>query len=118
MEKIAIIGSPGSGKTTLAKTLCKILNIKVYHLDRLFWKSGWQSIDGPTRINTMESLIHEKQWIIEGTYLRSSKPRLNDADTIFFWIFHSLYVSGALLTGILESTGVPAVIFRWNLRIS
>jgi adenylate kinase family enzyme len=84
MEKIAIIGSPGAGKTTLARNLNRILKIKVYHLDRLFWKSGWQSIDGPTRIDTMQNLIREKQWIIEGTYLYSSVPRLDEADTIIF----------------------------------
>ena len=84
MEKIAIIGPSGAGKTTLANDLSKILSIKVYHLDRLFWKSGWQSIDSASRIDIMESLIREKQWIIEGTYLYSSVPRLNEADTIIF----------------------------------
>lgn len=84
MGKIAIIGSHAAGKTTLAKNMNKILNIKVYHLDRLLWKPGWQSIDRPTRIDTMQNLVQEKQWIIEGTYLRSSEPRLNDADTIIF----------------------------------
>ena len=33
MEKIAIIGSPGAGKTTFAINLRKILDIKVFHLD-------------------------------------------------------------------------------------
>lgn len=84
MEKIAIIGPSGAGKTVLARILSGKLNIKVYHLDRLFWKSGWQSIEGATRIDIMESLIREKRWIIEGTYIRSSIPRLDEADTIIF----------------------------------
>jgi len=84
MEKTAIIGPAGAGKTTLAKKLSKKLDIKVYHLDRLFWKSGWQSINGPTRIDVMESVIRENQWIIEGMYIDSSVPRLNEADTIIF----------------------------------
>src|SRR5579859_1700169 len=84
MEKIAIIGSPGAGKTTLARTLHQELNIKVYHLDRLFWQPGWIRIDEPTRVDTLQEIVREKQWIIEGTYLRSSEPRLNAADTIIF----------------------------------
>ncbi|MGH2497346.1 MAG: AAA family ATPase [Ktedonobacteraceae bacterium] len=84
MKKTAIIGPAGAGKTTLAKNLSKELNIKVYHLDRLFWKSGWQSINGATRIDVMESVIRENQWIIEGMYIDSSVPRLNEADTIIF----------------------------------
>jgi len=34
MERIVIIGCPGSGKTTLAKELGEKLNITVVHLDR------------------------------------------------------------------------------------
>lgn len=90
MNKIAIIGSPGAGKTTLANTLHQELKIKVYHLDRLLWKTDWQSIDGPTRVDTMQDIVCEKQWIIEGTYVRSSEPRLNAADTIIFLDTHLL----------------------------
>lgn len=84
MEKIAIIGSPGAGKTTLARTLHQELHIKVYHLDRLLWETGWQRIDGPTRIDIIQDIAREQQWIIEGTYIRSSEPRLSAADTIIF----------------------------------
>lgn len=90
MNKIAIIGSPGAGKTTLAKTLHQELHIKVYHLDRLLWETGWQRIDGPTRIDTIQNIACEQQWIIEGTYLRSSEPRLHAADTIIFLDPHLL----------------------------
>jgi adenylate kinase family enzyme len=36
MEKIAIVGSPGAGKTTLAKELGPKLKINVFHMDRIF----------------------------------------------------------------------------------
>ncbi len=84
MEKIAIIGSAGAGKTTLAQKLYSILNIKVVHLDRLFWQPGWKEKPRDTRIEIMENLVQEKQWIIEGTYLGSSESRLNAADTVIF----------------------------------
>lgn len=84
MERIAIIGSPGAGKTTLARELHSVLNIKVYHLDRLFWLRGWKGIARDKRIDIMQALAQEKQWIIEGTYIGSSEPRLEAADTIIF----------------------------------
>lgn len=34
MKKFAIIGLPGSGKSTFSVKLGKILNIPVHHLDR------------------------------------------------------------------------------------
>ncbi len=84
MDKIVIIGSPGAGKTTLAKDLGSLLKIKVFHLDRLFWKRGWKRKTRDTRIDILQNLVLEKQWIIEGTYLNSSKRHLKAADTIIF----------------------------------
>ena len=85
MEKIVIIGSPGAGKSTLAQELGRLLNIKVVHLDRVFWQRGWKEKPRETRIDILQGLVCKKKWwIIEGTYLGSSKPRLEAADTIIF----------------------------------
>jgi adenylate kinase family enzyme len=84
MEKIVIIGSPGAGKSTFARKLGSIFNIRVIHLDRIFWQPGWKEKPLDTRIDILEKIVREKQWIIEGTYLGSSEPRLNAADTIIF----------------------------------
>ncbi len=84
MEKIVIVGPPGAGKTTLARDLGSKLKIKVFHLDRLFWKRNWKRETRDTRIDTLQNLVREKRWIIEGTYLNSSKLHLNSADTIIF----------------------------------
>ena len=37
MEKIAVIGCCGGGKSVLAKKLSQILETPAYHLDDLFW---------------------------------------------------------------------------------
>lgn len=84
MKKIAIIGSPGAGKTTSAIALGSKLDIQVFHLDRLFWESGWVEKPKHERENILERLTYEKSWIIEGTYLDTSASRLYEADTIVF----------------------------------
>src|SRR5256714_4130586 len=84
MEKIVILGSSGAGKSTLARELSCMLNIKVYHLDRLFWQRGWKGKSKDTRIDILQDLVREKQWIIDGNYLSASPLHLNAADTIIF----------------------------------
>jgi adenylate kinase family enzyme len=84
MDKIVIIGSPGSGKSTIARKLGRKLHIKVVHLDRIFWQPGWEEKPRDTRIEILQELVRENQWIIEGTYLDSSEPRLKAADAIIF----------------------------------
>ena len=84
MDKIVIIGSPGSGKSTLARKLGRKLQIQVVHLDRLFWNPDWKEKPRNTRIEILKERVRKRQWIIEGTYLDSSEPRLEAADTIIF----------------------------------
>jgi adenylate kinase family enzyme len=84
MEKVVILGSSGAGKSTLARELSRLHNIKIYHLDRLFWQRGWKEKTGGTRIDILQCLVREKQWIIEGNYFSVSELHLNAADTIIF----------------------------------
>ena len=84
MEKFVIIGSAGAGKSIFAQELSSILKIKVYHLDRIFWRHGWKERPRDERIDILQKIVQERQWIIEGTYLGSSAPRLDAADTIIF----------------------------------
>lgn len=84
MDKIVIIGSPGSGKSTLARKLGRKLQIQVIHLDRLFWNPDWKEKPRNARIGILKERVSKRQWIIEGTYLDSSEPRLEAADTIIF----------------------------------
>lgn len=97
MDRIAIIGPPGAGKTTLARSLHKLLKIKVYHLDRLFWLPGWIRKDQETRRDILQKLVREKRWIIEGNYLNFFEIYLNLADTIIFFDFPPLVCCWRLL---------------------
>ena len=84
MDKIVVIGSPAAGKSTFARDLGRTLQINVIHLDRVFWGPGWKEKSREARIDILQNIVQEKQWIIEGTYLGASEPRLNASDTIIF----------------------------------
>lgn len=62
MKRIAIIGSGGAGKSTLARQLGLALKSEVAHLDALFWKPNWVGVPRQEQIIVQNELV--KQVII------------------------------------------------------
>jgi len=88
MKKIILIGSGGSGKSTLAKQLGNKLNIKVHHLDALFWKPNWEGVPKEEQRTVQNELVKGEKWIIDGNYGGTMDIRINAADTIIFLDIH------------------------------
>jgi adenylate kinase family enzyme len=84
MRRIAIIGSGGAGKSTLARALGECLGLEVVHLDTLYWKSGWKETPTPTWTTIQENLVGRPSWIIDGNYGKTMDIRLRAADTVIF----------------------------------
>lgn len=84
MDKIAIIGSGGSGKTTLALRLGRVLQLPVYHLDALYWQPDWVRTEKKQWVEIQQSLVSGKQWIVDGNYGGTLDIRFSACDTIIF----------------------------------
>ena len=82
--KIAVIGCPGSGKTSFAITLHKILKIPLYHLDQYYWQPNWQRPDPEEFEKIHNDLCDKDEWIIEGVASRYFDQRFQQADIIIF----------------------------------
>ncbi|MEG0439795.1 MAG: AAA family ATPase [Solibacillus sp.] len=71
-NKIHIIGSVGSGKTTLARELSSMLNVPFYELDNVVWKrhEGHEDIrrTEKEREEYLNTLISSNTWIVEGVH--------------------------------------------------
>jgi adenylate kinase family enzyme len=91
MERIVVIGSGGAGKSTLAGSLGKALELDVFHLDIYYWNANWKRPTNLEWIETQQKLVNLPRWIVDGNYITSLDIRLNAADTIIFLDF-SRYV--------------------------
>ena len=85
MERIAIVGCSGGGKSTLALALGERLGLPVVHLDTLFWKPGWTESGLEEFRPKVEAVAAQGRWIIEGNFTSASTLRFKRADTIV-WI--------------------------------
>lgn len=82
MQRIALIGSPGAGKATLARCLGQALGLPVYHLDALYWKPGWEPTPRAEWRELQLRLVAGDRWLIDGNYGGTMAIRLTAADTV------------------------------------
>lgn len=87
MNKILVIGCPGSGKTTLSNTLSEKLHLPLVHLDQLHWQENWQPLPHDTFDRLILEECRKSRWIIDGNYNRTIPLRLQYCDTVIFLDF-------------------------------
>lgn len=83
MTRIHIIAGPGSGKTTLARTLAAHLNISFHELDTVGWEGGFGAARPlEARLNDIHLIAIQPDWISEGSFLGWTEELLQTADQI------------------------------------
>ena len=88
MKRIAVIGSPGAGKSTLSRWLGEKLNVPVFHLDRLFWNPGWKKTPPEEFVRVQKQIMRQHtECIMDGDYASTLKVRLRECDTVIFLDF-------------------------------
>lgn len=68
MERIVIIGSSSSGKTTFAKSLSEKLDIKHKELDFFYWEPNWTEATPENFRNRVDEFTSQSTWITDGNF--------------------------------------------------
>lgn len=79
--RIAILGPPGAGKSTLARAVGRKLGLPVVHLDQLqhYPDTDWQMRPEAEFIALHDEAIAQSCWLIDGNYSRCLPRRLDRA---------------------------------------
>ncbi|WP_114577882.1 AAA family ATPase [Saliphagus sp. LR7] len=84
MNRIAVMGPPGAGKSTFSRRLGERTELPVIHLDAHYWGPNWEGPPTDEWRQTHRELIEGDAWIIDGNYGSTAAERLDAADTVIF----------------------------------
>lgn len=109
MKKVIIIGCPGSGKSTFARSLHNKTGIPLYYLDMLKWNSDKTTVSKEIFLDRLNGILSEDEWIIDGNYAATMELRMSVCDTVFFLD----YPLEVCLSGIKARQGKPRPDMPW-----
>lgn len=84
MQRILVLGSSGSGKSTFSRRLGQLLEIEVIHLDSHYWQPNWVASSEKEWARKLDQLLRKPAWIMDGNYPSSLDLRLSFADAAVF----------------------------------
>ncbi len=109
MEKVLVIGCPGSGKSTFSRALNKITGIPLFYLDMIWHKPDKTTCSREVFDQRLGEILRGERWIIDGNYARTLPLRLADCDTVF-WLDYPLETC---IEGIRARKGKPRADMPW-----
>ena len=84
MKRVAVIGCPGSGKSTFARKLHEKTGLPLIHLDNIWWKPDRTHITREEFDAALAEILAKPVWIADGNYSRTVESRIAACDTVIF----------------------------------
>ncbi|WP_341503444.1 adenylate kinase [Gallaecimonas sp. GXIMD4217] len=105
MNRVAIFGNAGGGKSTLARKLAEATGLPLYSIDKLKFRPGGDEVPHADYLRQHEELLGRDRWILDGFgCVPSAWQRFAAADTLIHvdlpLLTHGLWIAKRMLKGL------------------
>lgn len=84
MRRVAVVGSPGSGKSTLGTALAERLGVGWVELDSVYHQPGWGAPEVEDFRRQVDGELEHDGWVIDGNYDQARDLIWSRADTVLW----------------------------------
>ena len=110
INRVMVIGCPGSGKSTFAAGLSRRTGLPLIHLDNIWWRADRTHVSPEEFDRALSEVLRGDRWIIDGDYGRTYEARLRACDMVVFLDIDE----EECLSGIAERIGKPRADLPWT----
>ena len=109
MDRVCVIGCPGSGKSTFSRALQDATGLPLFYLDMLYHRPDRTTVSREEFDRRLSEILVQDCFILDGNYARTLERRLSHSDTVFFLD----YPMEVCLEGIEARRGNPREDMPW-----
>lgn len=91
MQRVLVIGTTGSGKTTMAKKVAAAINGTALDIDDFLWKPGWVQRPKEEMLAMLIEPLAKEKWTLSGNNRKNRDFYWSRADTVI-WLNYSFWV--------------------------
>lgn len=91
MKRIVVLGTTGSGKSTLSEQLSGLLGLPYVELDALHWLPDWQMQETEVFRQQVSDALNGDAWVVDGNYSKVRDIVWSRADTAI-WLDYPLRI--------------------------
>ncbi len=114
--RIVVVGSTGSGKTTVGKRIAEILKVPFVEMDALNWGPNWTERPLEVFRKELREAVSGSSWVVDGNYSKVRDVYLPRTTTIVWLDYAFLTNLWQLLSRTFKRTVCSEVLWNGNVE--